>query len=261
MYAVRLWSFLKDETFGAVAPRHYRNHLPTEIPIGTESKHFCCDQQGNLRSVSITVVNPQESFSLYHNKVGLLNILCETWCDEEQLEPTLSSTRLHLGDGFMDETKGLLVTAGIVADVAEINTARDRHESHTTFHIQCSERVYGRNYDSRKLHRHCRYVVLFNVAERFVGTVGSHSYLSTNPYAFSVALCPATSLALLFIRCLSGRDTKSYPYFTGKKTCVKSSMQVYMYTGIGGLRRWRPSSRSDHCRNCKAGKIARGLSL
>ena len=65
MYAVRLWSFHKDETFAAVAPRRYRNHLPTDIPIGTDSKHFCCDQQGKLRSVSITQSSTHKSHSLY----------------------------------------------------------------------------------------------------------------------------------------------------------------------------------------------------
>ena len=67
-----------------------------------------------------------------------------------------------------------------------INTARSRHESRTTFHIQCSERRCRTNYNSRKWHRHCRYmwILRFNVAERFAGTVGSHRtrQLSTNPW-------------------------------------------------------------------------------
>ena len=38
MYAVRRWSFHKDDTFGAVA-RRYRN-MPTDILTGTDSIHF-----------------------------------------------------------------------------------------------------------------------------------------------------------------------------------------------------------------------------
>ena len=40
------------------------------------------------------------------------------------------------------------------------------------------------------------------------------------------ALGPSTSRALRFIHSLSGRDTTSYSYFTGKKTCIKSSMPI-----------------------------------
>ena len=43
IYAVRRWFFHKDETFGAVAKR-YRDHLPTDMPTGTDSIHFCCDR-------------------------------------------------------------------------------------------------------------------------------------------------------------------------------------------------------------------------
>ena len=67
-----------------------------------------------------TVPDPQYLFSLSPNKAGLLNFLCERWCDEEQLEPTLSSTRSHVGGGFKDETKSVLVTAGTVSDVAAL---------------------------------------------------------------------------------------------------------------------------------------------
>ena len=127
MYADRRWSFHNDETFGAVA-RLYRNHLPTDIPNGTDSVHFCCDRYNHLSLKSLeqhhryarsrsarqfeiskhyTVPNQQELFSLSPNKAGLLNFLCERWCDEELL-----------GGGFKDEMKSAHVTAGIVADVA-----------------------------------------------------------------------------------------------------------------------------------------------
>ena len=47
MYAVQRWSFHKDETFGAVAQR-YRNNMPTDIPTGTDSIHFCYNRYNPL---------------------------------------------------------------------------------------------------------------------------------------------------------------------------------------------------------------------
>ena len=91
IYAVCRWSFLKDETFGAVA-RLYRTHLPTDIPNGTDSIHFCHDSYNHLSLKSLeqqhmydrsrqakqfeisehyTVPNQQELFSLSPNKAGL----------------------------------------------------------------------------------------------------------------------------------------------------------------------------------------------
>ena len=60
--------------------------------------------------------------------------------------------------------------------------------------------------------------------------MGSHHtrdiYLPIHDIA--AALGPSTSRALPFIHSLSGRDTTSYSYFTGKKTWNKSSMQIYI---------------------------------
>ena len=50
------------------------------------------------------------------------------------------------------------------------------------------------------------------------------SYLPIHEIA--AALGPASCRALPFIHSLSGRDTTSYPYFTGKKTRIKSSRQI-----------------------------------
>ena len=51
--------------------------------------------------------------------------------------------------------------------------------------------------------------------------------LSTPTNEIAPAHGPATSRALQFIHSLSGGDITSYPYFTGKKTWIKSSMQIY----------------------------------
>ena len=52
------------------------------------------------------------------------------------------------------------------------------------------------------------------------------SYLPIHGIAAAVG--PSTSHALPFIHSLSERDTTSYSYFTGKKTCIKSSMPIYI---------------------------------
>ena len=44
-----------------------------------------------------------------------------------------------------------------------INTARGRHENHTTFHMQCSERRCRMNYHSRKWQRHYRYMCVLPI--------------------------------------------------------------------------------------------------
>ena len=111
-----------------------------------------------------------------------------------------------------------------------INTARSRHESRTTFHIQCSERRCRTNYNSRKYDTDivviCVYyasTLLRDLPELWVRTARD-SYLPI--HGIAAALGPASCRALPFIHSLSGRDTTSYPYFTGKKTCIKSSMQI-----------------------------------
>ena len=75
-------------------------------------------------------------------------------------------------------------------------------------------------------------VLRFNAAERFVGTVimwvrtARGSYLPIHGIAAAVGT--STSHALPFIRSMSERDITSYSYFTGKKTCIKSSMPIYI---------------------------------
>ena len=143
IYAVCRWSFLKDETFGAVA-RLYRTHLPTDIPNGTDSIHFCHDSYNHLSLKSLeqqhmydrsrqakqfeisehyTVPNQQELFSLSPNKAGLPQLpvwkivrrgAAWRWLQGRNEERTRYSW-------YSDRCRCL-----------GINTARGRHESHTT---------------------------------------------------------------------------------------------------------------------------------
>ena len=52
-------------------------------------------------------------------------------CDEEQLEPTFSSTRLYLGGGFKDETKR--VTAGTMTDGAALESTQQEAENGVSY--------------------------------------------------------------------------------------------------------------------------------
>ena len=70
--------------------------------------------------------DPVNFFSVSANKAGLLNFLCETWSEDEQMEPSMSSTRLYLGGGFNEETKSVLITDGL-----GVYSSRGRHPSHS----------------------------------------------------------------------------------------------------------------------------------
>ena len=43
MYAIRQWSFHKEETFSVIGKRYLHNLL-SDVPPGTELIHFCCDR-------------------------------------------------------------------------------------------------------------------------------------------------------------------------------------------------------------------------
>ena len=78
----------------------------------------------NLRSVSITQSPTNKSYSLYlPTRPDFLNFLCEIWCDEEQL-----------GGGFKDETKSVLITAGIVTDVAALESTQLEADTRVILH-------------------------------------------------------------------------------------------------------------------------------
>ena len=82
------------------------------------------DKLSNLRSVSITQSPTNKSYSLYlPTRPDFLNFLCERWCDEEQL-----------GGGFKDETKSVLVTAGIVTDVAALESTQQEADTRVIRH-------------------------------------------------------------------------------------------------------------------------------
>ena len=112
MHAIRQSSFQQEETFGAIA-RRYKHNLLNDVPPGTEIIHFCCDRysRNSLKmaqqqhryagsgaprvfqvSEQFQAPDPVNFFSVSANKAGLLNFLCETWSEDEQMEPSMGST-------------------------------------------------------------------------------------------------------------------------------------------------------------------------
>ena len=180
------------------------------------------DKLSNLRSVSITQSPTNKSYSLYlPTRPDFLNFLCERWCNEEQL-----------GGGFKDETKSVFVTAGIVTDVAALESTQQEADTRVILHSIHSvqkedvEGIIIHTNDTDTVVISCVYyasTLLRDLSEpsMWVRTARG-SYLPI----IADAVGPSTSHALPIIHSLSGRDTTSYSYFTGKKTCIKSSMPV-----------------------------------
>ena len=83
------------------------------------------DKLSNLRSVSITQSPTNKSYALYlPTRPDFLNFLVRRGCrDEEQL-----------GGGFKDETKSVLVTAGIVTDVAALESTQQEADTRVILH-------------------------------------------------------------------------------------------------------------------------------
>ncbi len=79
-----------------------------------------------------------------------MNFLCETWWEQEQLEPALSLIWLYLGGGFKDETKSVIVTAGTVTDVVVMEATQQEAYTRVILHSIYSIQNEGMNYHPRK---------------------------------------------------------------------------------------------------------------
>ena len=154
MYVIRQWSFHKDDTYEAIAER-YRRNLLKSVPEGTDIIHFCCDryspsslktlvqQQRYNRSKpgrqlevkeQYKTPEPDEFFSVSSNKAQLLDFLCETWCKEEQINLSIGSTKSYIGGGFKDETRSVLITAGTVTNIADLESTQQEADTKVILH-------------------------------------------------------------------------------------------------------------------------------
>ena len=121
-----------------------------------------------------------------------------------------------------------------MADVAALESTQQEADTRVILHSihgvqkEDVERIIIHTNDTDTVVISCVYYVstlLRDVSElsMWVRTARG-SYLPIHGSAAAVG--PSTSHALPFIHSLSERDTTSYSYFTGKKTCIKSSMPI-----------------------------------
>ena len=87
--------------------------------------------------------------------------MCGRWCDEEQLEPTLSSTRLYLDGSVNDETKGVLVTGRTVTDVAALESTQQDADTRVILHSIYS--VQNEDVERIIIHENDTYIVVICV--------------------------------------------------------------------------------------------------
>ncbi len=249
MCAIRHWSFQKGELFGTIAEQ-YKSLLLNDVPAGTQIIHFCCDRYSgpSLKSAEqekryarskpakvyevseqFTAPDPKEFFAVSANKANLLSFLCDRWCENEQLEPVLGPTHLYLGGGFKEETKSVVLTEGSVMHVPALESTQQEADTRIILHTLYS--VQNEGVDRVVIHANDTDVIamclyygathLSDLAELWVRTA-QNAYLPIHEMV--VALGPSQCCAMPFVHSLSGRDTTSYPYFTGKKGWFKSSM-------------------------------------
>lgn len=249
MYVVRQWSFQKGETFGDVAHRYSRN-LRSILPATTDVLHICCDSyssssikalerqkrydkstRGKTYEVKahFETPDPQDFFGLSKNKSELLNFLCEEWSKWWFTDGSAQGpTKVYLGGGFCDKTKTLLITPNNVQPVTELNSTQEEADTRVFLHA-----IHSAQHDGIE-----RVVIHANDTDITVLAIYYSSnhlnilhglWVQNAPQSYlpihEIALKLGTPLcrALPFIHSLSGRDTTSYPYFTGKKKWLACS--------------------------------------
>ena len=251
MYALRNWCFHKGETFGTIAKRYY-NLLLNDVPAGTDIGHFCCDRYsdtslksreqghrcarlkpGKVYEVSeqFQAPGPYEVFAVSATKANLLSFLCENRCENEQVQSTFGSSQLYLGGGFTEQTKSVMLTAGSVVDIPALESIQQEADTRLILHALYS--VKNNGVDRVVIHANDTDIIttclfygatyLSDLSQLWVRTARD-AYLPIHEMV--AALGPSQCRAMPFIHSLSGRDTTSYPYFTGKMAWFKKGTKV-----------------------------------
>ncbi len=239
MHSIHKWSFSKGDSFGDIADR-YLHQLLRDMPIASQCIHVCCDRyrvnslKSAMRQVrrndsqrckcyevrrNYTAPEASEFFASEQNKAALLNFLCDEWSSRPLSQPHM---HLYLGGGFTDEKKSVLVTNESVSHVPELASTQEEADTRVVLHAihaarNGAERVVVHANDTDIIIL-CIYYFgtdkLETLKELWVRTEYA-TYLPIHKLA--IALGQTLCQGLPFIHSLSGRDTTSYPYFTGKK--------------------------------------------
>ena len=251
MSSIRRWSFLKGDSYGAIAEKYFRQLL-SEVPKNTMSIHFCCDrynpsnlkvaeqEQRYSKSKSTKVYEVQESylapepndfFAVSQNKANLLDFLCEEWSTNEELKASLGDVKLYLGGGFKDETKSIVITRQSIARVPELESTQSEADTRVILHsifAYKSENV--KNIVIHAVDTDVVVLCIYYAATQLQGLTGlwvrSEKDVFLPIHLMASALGVDKCRALPFIHSLSGRDTTSYPFFTGKKAWFDASNDV-----------------------------------
>lgn len=251
MYDIRRWSFEKNVPFPDVAKRFTRLILD-DVPQNTTAIHLCCDryndqslksgersrrepESGKVYEVSdaYRTPDPKEFFKMSENKAALLDYLCQKLTDDELTNPEHGCTKLYLAGGFQDVEKSVLLTDGCVTDIGELASTQEEADTRIILHAMYAtvhdgvQRIVIHGNDTDIIVLALYYYVAFlrdlPLQELWIRTeVDSYLPLHKIANALDADLCHALPL----IHSISGRDTTSYPYFTGKKAWIQKSKEV-----------------------------------
>jgi len=108
------------------------------------------DHQHCLKSEWYISPDPQQFFSLSAHKARFLSFPWETWLQEEQFAPFVDSIRLHLGSGFNEGTKNVLITEG--TDTGDAALESTHHEADANVTLQSAYSVQNEEVDRMDIH-------------------------------------------------------------------------------------------------------------
>lgn len=254
MFAIRSWSFRKDEYFESLADRYMRNLL-FDCPKGTDSIHVCCDRyvedslkssekvsrSGSAKGKAVEVdghfktPDPATFFSVNSNKSSLQNYLCETFVTKltSSHMSLLGNRKIYLGGGFTDVEKTVVIKQGKVSEVPQLASTQEEADTRMILHATHCLKADG--CDIIIVHANdTDVIVLFlyflscspefeSCKELWIRTE-SDCYLPI--HSLAKCLGPSVCKLLPFLHSLSGRDTTSYPFFFGKRSWFTASKNI-----------------------------------
>ena len=222
------------------------------LPAETDALHLCCDSYssssikaserqrkydlptcGKVYEVKehYGTPDPKDFFRQSKNKSELLNFLGDEWSKWWFSKLPRGPSKVYLSGGFYDRTKTLLVTPNDVQPVAELQSTQEEADTRVLLHAIHSAQhdgmervlVYANDTDIIVLAIYYASNHLSILQELWVQNA-QQSFLPIHEFASKLGtpLCRA----LTFIHSLSGRDTTSYPYFTGKNKWLANSKTI-----------------------------------